>query len=75
MVEDGKAVYAYDRANAVEPQPLTEYFLRAIKGVLENKQHYANAEARVLAQPRSPFAGMMGSFAAARMFGRDNDDD
>jgi ATP-dependent 26S proteasome regulatory subunit len=73
MVEDGKAVYAYDKANGIEPQPLTEYFLRAIKGVLENKQHYANAEAQALTQPKSPF-GFMRSFAASRMF-RGNDDD
>src|SRR6266581_4535608 len=30
MVEDGKAIFAYDRANNVQPQPTTEYFLRAV---------------------------------------------
>lgn len=74
MIEDGKAVYAYDRANAVEPQPLTEYFLRAIKAVLENKQHYANAEAQALAQPKLPFGPFARSFGVSRMF-RQNEDD
>src|SRR3989442_4606263 len=30
MVEDGKAIFAYNRANNVQPQPTTEYFLRAV---------------------------------------------
>src|SRR5206468_8481552 len=45
-VEDGKAIYAYDKAKGVEPQPTTEYFMRAVEAVRENKQHYAEAEAQ-----------------------------
>src|SRR5262249_20403203 len=41
LIEDGKAIYAYDMAHGLEPQPLTEHFLRAIITVRENKQHYA----------------------------------
>jgi hypothetical protein len=62
-VEDGKAIYAYDRANNIEPQPATEYFLRAVTTVKENKQHYAAAQAQALLQPKSPLAGFMRSFA------------
>jgi len=74
MVEDGKAVYAYEQANGAKPQPLTEYFLRAIKTVQENKQHYATAEAQALMQPKSPFSGMMHSFVTRRVLGRNQDD-
>ena len=62
MVEDGKAVYAYDKANQAAPQPLTEYFLRAVKAVRENKERYAAAEAQAMMQPKSPFGGFMRSF-------------
>ena len=75
MMEDGKAVYAYDKANGVEPQPLTEYFLRAIKIVQENKQHYATAEAQSLMQPQSPFSGLMRGFVTSRMFRQNQDDE
>jgi len=75
MVEDGKALYAYDKANGTEPQPLTEYFLHAIKAVQENKQHYATAEAQAMMQPKSPFSGFMRSFVTTRMLGQNQDDE
>src|SRR3954468_1655375 len=75
MIEDGKAVYAYDKSNRVEPQPLTEYFLSAIKTVQENKQHYASAEAHAQMQPKAPLSALMGSLAGRRMLGRKQDDD
>jgi transitional endoplasmic reticulum ATPase len=75
MVEDGKAIYAYDRANNVEPQPTTEYFLRAVTTVQENKQHYAAAEAQALMQPKSPMAGFMRSFVTSRTFKASEDDE
>jgi len=68
MVEDGKAIFAYDRANNVEPQPTTEYFVRAVTTVQENKQHYATAEAQALMQPKSPMAGFMRSFVTSHAF-------
>jgi SpoVK/Ycf46/Vps4 family AAA+-type ATPase len=75
MVEDGKAIYAYDKANQLEAQPTTEYFLRAITSAQQNKQHYAAAEAQALLQPKSPMAGFMRSFVASRAFKQGNDDD
>jgi transitional endoplasmic reticulum ATPase len=75
MVEDGKAIFAYDRATNVEIQPTTEYFLRAVTTVQENKQHYATAEAQALMQPKSPMAGFMRSFVTSRTFKASEDDD
>jgi ATP-dependent 26S proteasome regulatory subunit len=68
MVEDGKAIYAYDRARAVEPVPTPQYFMRAIEAVKENKRHYATAQAHALMQPKSPLAGFFGSFATSQAF-------
>jgi len=74
MVEDGKAIYAYEKANANEPLPITEYFLRAVGTVQENKKHYAAAEAQTLLQPKSPMAGFMRSFADSRVFNVQDDE-
>jgi len=75
LIEDGKAIYAYDQANGLEPQPLTEYFLRAITTVKENKEHYAAAEAQALLQPKSPMSGFVRSFVTSRAFAQGEDDD
>jgi ATP-dependent 26S proteasome regulatory subunit len=75
MVEDGKAIYCYDKANDVPPQPTTEYFLRAITTVKENKEHYAAAEAQALMQPKTPMAGLMRSFVTSRAFKKGQDDE
>src|SRR6266478_1797896 len=68
MVEDGKAIYAYDRARDVESMPTTQYFLRAIEAVKENKQHYAAAEAQALMHPKSPVSGFFRSFVTSEAF-------
>jgi len=75
MVEDGKAIYCYDKAQGIQPQPTTEYFLRAVTTVKENKQHYAAAEAQALMQPKSPMAGFMRSFVTSRVFKQGQDDE
>ena len=46
VVEDGKLLFAYDRAKQAPMQPATDYFVRAIETVRRNKAHYAAAEAR-----------------------------
>jgi transitional endoplasmic reticulum ATPase len=46
LLEDGKNLLAYDKVRGVPLQPVTEYFLRAVATVRENKAHYASAEAR-----------------------------
>ncbi|MGO8670318.1 MAG: AAA family ATPase [Capsulimonadaceae bacterium] len=45
LVEDGKLLYAYDRATGASIRPSTEYFLCALATVRANKERYAAAEA------------------------------
>ena len=65
LIEDGKTLYAYDRARNHPLHLPTEYFLLAVETVRANKQRYAEAEARARAQhPQRPsffdfFGGMM----------------
>src|ERR1043165_4491292 len=56
MVEDGKAIYAYEKAQNVQLKSTTEYFAQAIEAVKKNKEHYAAAEAQALMQPKSPIS-------------------
>ncbi|MFN3651996.1 MAG: AAA family ATPase [Armatimonadota bacterium] len=68
LVEDGKNLYAYDRAMETPTAESTGYYLRAIKTVLENRARYEAADARARARrastrpgPRSdygPFPGL-----------------
>jgi len=46
LVEDGKSLFAYDKARGDKLKPTTEYFLAAVETVRINKQRYAEAEAR-----------------------------
>ncbi|PYP64857.1 MAG: hypothetical protein DMD26_12580 [Gemmatimonadetes bacterium] len=50
VVEDGKLLFAYERARGTPAQPVTAYFLRAIETVRRNKEQYAAAEARARAR-------------------------
>lgn len=43
LVEDGKTLYAYDRACGRPLQTITEYFLQAVEQVRTNKERYAEA--------------------------------
>lgn len=52
LVEDGKLLYAFDRAKNVDPRPMMTYFLEALETVRANKVRYAQAEAR--ARMRNP---------------------
>jgi shikimate kinase len=65
VVEDGKNLYAYDRAAGARLKSLTDYFLTAVDTVRQNKQRYAEAEAQARRQrpARPPYfdvAGMHG---------------
>lgn len=57
VVEDGKALYAFDVATAQPVRPVTDYFLEAVEAVRVNKERYAQAEARARANrsPRPPW--------------------
>ncbi|MGA2246773.1 MAG: ATP-binding protein [Verrucomicrobiota bacterium] len=73
LVEDGKAIYAYDRARESELEPPTRYFLKAVEGVRENKQRLAEAEAQALLKPKLPMPGI--SSFVMRSFSRGQADD
>jgi transitional endoplasmic reticulum ATPase len=70
LIDDGKALYAFDRAKEYALKPLSDYFLAAIDNVRANKQKYAQAEARArLNRPARPpwfdvFGGSMGMIEA-----------
>ncbi len=52
LMEDGKMLFAFDRARSRPPKPATQYFLDAIETIRANKQRYAEAEAKIQAQRR-----------------------
>jgi ATP-dependent 26S proteasome regulatory subunit len=52
VVEDGKLLYAFDRARGSSPRPAIQYFLEALETVRANKLRYAQAEA--VARHRRP---------------------
>jgi hypothetical protein len=72
VVEDGKALYAFDRATGRPPKPTTEYFLDAVETVRDNKARYADAEARANRPPRPPWFDVFhGAMMAASTDGLD----
>jgi ATP-dependent 26S proteasome regulatory subunit len=55
VVEDGKSLYAFDRAAGTGLAETTEYFVRATQAVRTGKEKYAEAEARANAvRPMRP---------------------
>jgi SpoVK/Ycf46/Vps4 family AAA+-type ATPase len=74
LIDDGKAIYAYDKSKRVELKVPTEYFLQAIEGVRENKQRFAEAEAQAAMKPKFPVAGFS-SFVMSRMSKSSGDDE
>ncbi len=52
VVEDGKLLYAFDRARSIAARSAIEYFLEALETVRANKVRYAQAEAA--ARTRNP---------------------
>ncbi|HVS33937.1 MAG TPA: ATP-binding protein [Gemmataceae bacterium] len=61
LVEDGKALLAYDRARGLQLRPATEYFAEAVQTVRANKQAYAEANGRCRSNdsPSAALAAMM----------------
>ncbi len=74
LIEDGKAIYVYDKSRGAELLPTTDYFLRAVEAVKQNKEHYAAAEAQALMQPKSLMPGFMRSFVHSQILRADADD-
>jgi AAA+ superfamily predicted ATPase len=50
LIDDGKNLYAFDRAHKEPLRPVTDYFLDAVETVKENREKYAEAEARARRQ-------------------------
>ncbi len=73
LVEDGKAIYAYDRSRGEDVEAPTHYLLRAVEGVRENKLRYAEAEAQAATRPRSPMGGFASLFAERMVVGGDDE--
>jgi hypothetical protein len=61
LVEDGKALYAYDRSRGLPLRPATGYFSEAVQAVRENKKSSEAAEgrARSFVTPAAAFASLM----------------
>ncbi len=51
LMEDGKALLAYDKARNLPPRSMTEYFIDAIQTVRSNKECYARAGSCAEANP------------------------
>jgi transitional endoplasmic reticulum ATPase len=50
LIEDGKTLYAYDKARCCPLRSPTDYFLLAVESVRANKERYSEAEARARQQ-------------------------
>jgi transitional endoplasmic reticulum ATPase len=46
LMEDGKILYAYDKARGVPLKTLDEYYAKAVETIRSNKEKYADAEER-----------------------------
>jgi ATP-dependent 26S proteasome regulatory subunit len=57
-IEDGKAIYAFDRSRNADIKSPTEYFMQAATAVAENKKRYAEAEAGIAASKAMSNAGL-----------------
>jgi shikimate kinase len=53
LLDDGKNLYAFDRACKQPLRPVTDYFLTAVETVKHNKNKYAEAEAQAQQQRSS----------------------
>ena len=74
LMEDGKAIYAYDKAKGVDLKAPTDYFLKAVEGVRDNKQRFAEAEAHAALKPKLPMTGFS-SFVMSKFIGQGGDEE
>jgi ATP-dependent 26S proteasome regulatory subunit len=62
LIDDGKILFAFDKARKKETKGIDTYFLRAIEIIRSNKEKYAQAErARPAIPPANAFARYMAS--------------
>ena len=74
LVDDGKAIYAYNKSTRHDLMSPTDYFLKAVEGVRENKQRFAEAEAHAAMKPKFPMPGFS-SFVMSKFAQPGNDDE
>ena len=75
FVEDGKAIYVYDKARGSGLKPTSDYFMAAIEAVRENKQRYEAAQGQALMHPKSPMAAFMRTFHTSQVFKAGEEDE
>jgi ATP-dependent 26S proteasome regulatory subunit len=74
LVEDGKAIYAYDKSKRLDLKEPVHYFLQAVESVQKNKQRYAEAEMQAAMKPKASMAGF-NSFVMSRLIQPGGDDE
>lgn len=76
LMDDGKILYAYDRAQGLPSGDATAYFLRATETVRANKERYATAEAQARARhPSRPAMFDMYPMLGSDGFGAEMEDE
>ena len=75
LVEDAKAIYVYDKARGARLAETTEYFLRGVEAVKENKQHYEAAEAQLQLRAQPSMNSFARSLMRYQAFKSDGDGD
>ena len=65
-VQDGKALYGYDRARKLPLKSPTEYFLAAVENVQSSKAKYAEAEGERISAARNARRGFSRTFTGRR---------
>jgi predicted AAA+ superfamily ATPase len=73
LVEDGKALFAFDLVANQPPQPITDYFLAAADSVRASKEKYAQAEQR--ANANRPSRPVWFRPYASAVYGGDGEDE
>jgi ATP-dependent 26S proteasome regulatory subunit len=74
LVEDGKAIYAYDKSKRLDLKEPVHYFLQAVESVQKNKQRYAEAEMQAAMKPKAAMSGFS-SFVMSRLVQPGGDDE
>jgi transitional endoplasmic reticulum ATPase len=75
LVEDAKAIYAFDKARGADQHPTIDYFMSAVEAVKENKHHYAAAEAQAALRQQSSVPGFVSHFMRSQAFKHDGGED
>ena len=76
LVEDGKILYAFDKARKLPAQAVDSYFVRALQTIRTNKEKYAEAQnARPAENSSREFSRYMAAMRSRRLQPDGEDDD